>query len=57
MSRIMIVLAAGALILSLLLCSYASYVGFGVTPIGPRHLRSGSVLGPGVRGGGPGVGK
>lgn len=53
----MIVLAAGALILSLLLCSYASYVGFGVTPIGPRHLRSGSVLGPGVRGGGPGVGK
>lgn len=49
------------LILTLTFCmlgtAVASYNGWGLTPVGPSSVRSGSVGGPGVVGGGPGNGK
>lgn len=49
------------LILTLTFCmmgtAVASYSGWGLTPVGPSSVRSGSVGGPGIVGGGPGSGK
>jgi hypothetical protein len=57
MSRFLFGVIVGLLLVSLLLCGAASYTGYGIRPVGPRHMRTGSVRGPTILGGGPGVGK
>lgn len=49
--------ALGLLLLILLGASAASFWGMGVRVIGQPDHRAGSVIGPRVIGGGPGVGK
>jgi hypothetical protein len=62
MSKLLTVLLIVCLLCSFVICNLASYLGYGVRQIGERHpnsisVRSGSVLGPRVGGGGPGAGK
>jgi len=57
MSKWVTLLVVGVLLFGLLLCGAASFLGWGVRQVGPRHIRSGSIFGPSVRGGGPGAGK
>jgi len=64
MSKWVIVLLVCCLLCAFLICSAASYLGFGVRQIGERYLsagdtsvRSGSTAGPRVTGGGPSSGK
>ena len=57
MSKLMTCLMIVLLVFALVLCVVASFWGWGVRQIGPRHIRSGSLFGPSVSGGGPGSGK
>ena len=57
MSKLMVGILVIGLVASLLLCATAAYWGYGVTQVGARHIRTASVSGPSVVGGGPGVGK
>lgn len=59
MSRWIAGFALGTLLLSQLLVGWASWRGVGVQRIGPDQpsVRSGSLFGPRVSGGGPGSGK
>lgn len=57
MSKVLVVLVIGFLLLGLAVSSVAAYQGYGIQQVGQHHLRSGSVYGPNVQGGGPGVGK
>ncbi len=47
----------GLLTFNLILCGLFSYWGVGIQQVGPRHIRTGSVGGVVVGGGGPGTGK
>jgi len=47
----------GFLSINFFICSLLSYWGTGIQQIGPRHIRTGSVSGPIITGGGPGTGK
>jgi hypothetical protein len=51
--------ALGALLLSQVAVGWASWRGLGIQTLGPNQssLRSGSLFGPRVGGGGPGSGK
>lgn len=42
---------------NLIICGLLSYLGVGIQQITSHHLRTGSVGGPVVSGGGPGAGK
>ncbi len=55
--RFMFAVVVGLLLISMLMCGTAAYAGYGIRHVGPRHLRSGSINGPQVVGGGPGAGK
>jgi hypothetical protein len=46
----------GLLVFNFAICSMLSYWGYGVQPVGPHSLRSGSIWGPTLIGGGPGEG-
>lgn len=57
MSGFLYAVIVGLLIVGMLLCGFASYVGYGIHLVGPKHLRSGSVRGPRIVSGGPAAGK
>ena len=57
MSGFLYTVVVGLLIVGMLLCGFASYVGYGIHLVGPKHLRSGSVRGPRIVSGGPAAGK
>ncbi len=54
---LVVALIAGMLSCNLVICGLLSYWGVGIQQVGPHYLRTGSVGGPGVSGGGPGSGK
>ncbi len=62
MFKLFTLLLIACLLFSFVICNLLSYWGYGVRQIGERHpssvsVRSGSVYGPRVSGGGPGTGK
>lgn len=60
MSKLLIVFLVITLLFAFVVCSAASFIGFGIRSLGQEpgiSVRSGSTTGPGVSGGGPGSGK
>ena len=57
MAKLIAAIAVVVLLLGFIGCSVAAYQGYGLQSVGPYHLRTGSVRGPSVIGGGPSVGK